>query len=226
MLKKLWRGEYPLWLTFWVVAVGGTLLLQGFVYLIQFFYSSNSIQSVSFIYLILAVAPLYTVFLWIVTGRSSVNYKGRRLWPIMAKIVIALILFKSLTDIYLIYEYETIKDDFREQLVKKIQAKNKELPVKWGETLEWYKVAVEGNNMVFYYRFVNLNPLQQASLQISPVLVQKRLNEIFSGEAVCKSKDATLFFQHNMGLIYRVDRNGQQPYLVYVTAEQCKEKTD
>ncbi|HHF7346185.1 TPA: hypothetical protein ACPSKB_002620 [Legionella feeleii] len=226
MLKKLWRGEYPLWLTFWVFAVGGTLLLQGFVYLIQFFYSSNSIQSVSFIYLILAVALLYTVFLWIVTGRSSVNYKGRRLWPIMAKIVIALILFKSLTDIYLIYEYETIKDDFREQLVKKIQAKNKELPVKWGETLEWYKVAVEGNNMVFYYRFVNLNPLQQASLQISPALVQKRLNEIFSGEAVCKSKDATLFFQHNMGLIYRVDRNGQQPYLVYVTAEQCKEKTD
>lgn len=80
--------------------------------------------------------------------------------------------------------------------------------------------------MVFYYRFVNLNPLQQASLQMSPTLVQKRLNEIFSGEAVCKSKDATLFFQHNMGLIYRVDRKGQQPYLVYVTAEQCKEKTN
>ncbi|STX41691.1 Uncharacterised protein [Legionella donaldsonii] len=226
MLKKLWRGEYPLWLTFWVFAVGGTVLLQGFVYLIQFFYSSNSIQSVSFIYLILTVALLYTVFLWIVTGRSSTNYKGTRLWPIMAKIVIALIFLKSLTDSYLIYEYETIKDDFREQLVKKIQAKNKKLPIKWGDTLEWYKVAVEGNNMVFYYRFVNLNPLQQASLQMSPTLVQKRLNEIFSGEAVCKSKDATLFFQHNMGLIYRVDRKGQQPYLVYVTAEQCKEKTN
>ncbi len=47
--------------------------------------------------------------------------------------------------------------------------------------------------MVFYYRFVNLNPIQQVTLQISPALVQKRLNEIFSGEAVCKSKDATLF---------------------------------
>lgn len=226
MLKKLWRGDYPLWLTFWIFAVGGTVLLQGFVYLIQYFYSSTTRLSVSFMYLMLAVALLYALFLWIVTGRSSTNYKGPRLWPIMAKIVIALSIFKSLTDIYLIYEYETIKDDFHEQLVKKIQAKNKALPIKWGETLEWYKVAVEGNNMVFYYRFVNLNPIQQVSLQISPALVQKRLNEIFSGEAVCKSKDATLFFKHNMGLIYRVDRKGQQPYLVYVTADKCKGKTD
>lgn len=226
MLKKLWRGDYPLWLTFWVFGVGGIALLQGLFYLIQYFYSSASVLGLSFFYIMTAVNLLYSVFLLIVIWRSSAKYKGSRLWPTMAKIVIALSIFKSLTDIYLIYEFETRKANFREELVEKIKAKNKQLPIKWGEILEWYKVAVEGNNMVFYYRFVNLNPIQQVSLQISPELINKRLDEIFSGVAVCKSKDASLFFKHDMGLIYRVDRKGQQPYLIYVTPEKCKGKMD
>ncbi|WP_019217516.1 hypothetical protein [Legionella tunisiensis] len=128
MLKKLWRGEYPLWLTFWVFAVSGTILLQGLFYLIEYFYSSASVWEIFSIYVMTAVELLYALFLWIVVGRSSKNYKGSRLWPIMAKIVIALSIFKSLTDSYLIYEYEAIKEDFREQLIKKYRLKTKNYP--------------------------------------------------------------------------------------------------
>ena len=80
MIAKLWRGDYGLAKTFWLWGVLVTIILQ----LLLKYLSGVAAITMSLLALIYAV--LWSVSMW----RAANKYTGRRLWPILAKVVVIL----------------------------------------------------------------------------------------------------------------------------------------
>lgn len=80
MIAKLWRGDYGLAKTFWLWGVLVTVVLQ----LLLNYLTGGAALVISLLALIYAV--LWSVSVW----RAANKYPGRRLWPILAKLLVIL----------------------------------------------------------------------------------------------------------------------------------------
>jgi hypothetical protein len=85
-VAALWRGEIPLVKTFWVwfTLVGGTLGILTSLISVPFYQATGS---TFFSILDIAFSFLLFGYLAIATWRSARYYKGRRVWPILARAV-------------------------------------------------------------------------------------------------------------------------------------------
>ncbi|WP_027362288.1 hypothetical protein [Halodesulfovibrio aestuarii] len=89
ILKKLWRGELPLYITFWFFGmVIGTV--------VSFFVNKYALQvqklsDASRVSCLMA-ALFYTGFLCVALWRSAENYQGAPLWSIGARFYSAILL--------------------------------------------------------------------------------------------------------------------------------------
>ena len=90
-LAKLWRGELPLYITFWFFGMIIGTVVSVFVnkYALEAHNTTNTMRVVW-----LLVALLYTGFMCVALWRSADKYKGAPVWSIGARFYSA-ILFMS-----------------------------------------------------------------------------------------------------------------------------------
>ena len=79
-IKKVWRGNLPLSMTFWAFGVGG------YIALVVLMLAPLVIVNV----LGYALSLAYVIFIPVAIWRSAGKYDGSRLWPVLAKLVAAL----------------------------------------------------------------------------------------------------------------------------------------
>ena len=88
-LDKLWRGELPLGVTFWVYGIGVTSAIT-IAQVILASVLGVSIRSPR--HLAIAVVALaggiWRIFTWVAIWRSADNYGGPRHWRVLAKVAV------------------------------------------------------------------------------------------------------------------------------------------
>jgi hypothetical protein len=85
-LSKLWQGEVPLGVAFWVYGVGVTFAITiATVMLATLLGVPIDSMGHSVVGLLVLAGGLWRVFTWIAIWRSADNYNGPRHWRILAK---------------------------------------------------------------------------------------------------------------------------------------------
>lgn len=85
-IRNLWRGKYPLWLTFWAFYVLGYAVSVGLTALITPNFHTQPWRWLSAMLLVVPYSVLSAVGVW----RSADAYPLTRWWPNMAKICVML----------------------------------------------------------------------------------------------------------------------------------------
>lgn len=100
-VKELWRGDVSLAFTYWVVLVIGNFLfvLNDMYWEASGFYNVMTFEKVVSFWTFIAVGIIYFLFTAVCVWRSANKYKGRILWPILAKAVVVFGVMRTIVDI-------------------------------------------------------------------------------------------------------------------------------
>lgn len=91
MLRKLWRGDLPLWFTFWILGV----IIFGSLRFLFYFINQDPLSLIAQygiypITLLDAFSLIYGFIIWVAIWRSADNYKGSQFLVAGAKLVVIL----------------------------------------------------------------------------------------------------------------------------------------
>lgn len=225
MFKKLWKGEYPLWVTFWIFGVPVNILFRVSFYYIE----SNYIAflknfGIYSIYLLFFIVILYSVFIWIAIWRSSNNYKGSQYLAAAAKLTVILGALNTL------FNYNTgllntllsnKEPSINDQLKETSLLLNKSLPIKVDASTELYKVSSGKNQLIYYYRLNALNEQQKEYIRNnwSNIKTNLRNSIIVKG---CNDKDIKYFLTRDIELIYYYEFEGHELGNIRLIKSNCK----
>ena len=91
MIKRFFRGEFKLWIMFWIFFIPG-LIIPGKIFgdLIYNYANNGNVKPLIAFSILTFV---YQIIISIVTWKSASNYKGEKRWDILTKVVIFLYFF-------------------------------------------------------------------------------------------------------------------------------------
>jgi len=78
-----WRGQLPLWLTYWILGVGGNM---SFVAVLLGVYLAGGSDVRAWLWLVYGLSLIWFVFIFGAIWRAAGTYRGRRLWPLLARL--------------------------------------------------------------------------------------------------------------------------------------------
>ena len=78
--RRLWRGEIPLPVTYWIWGVAGSITQAVLVRVIK--------PSPLIDFMLIPFAFAYSAFIWVATWRSSGHYPGPRVWAHLARVAV------------------------------------------------------------------------------------------------------------------------------------------
>ena len=81
-IKWLWKGDVPLWQSFWVFGVAGSLSLYLGLFLLI------PALSLPLVFAYVAVIYTYLVFVLVAIWRSATKYTGNKVWAYLSKFVV------------------------------------------------------------------------------------------------------------------------------------------
>lgn len=82
-IRTAWLGQLPLWLTYWMLGVGGNM---SFVALLLLTYGVGGTAAQPLLWGLYLVSLIWFVFIFGAIWRAAEVYPGRRLWPLLAKL--------------------------------------------------------------------------------------------------------------------------------------------
>jgi hypothetical protein len=87
MIIQLWRGEIPLWKTFWLFGMGGGLVLGLPIFSAMLALTDVPDDTTASIFLA-ALSFLLVYLIWVFVGiwRAANRYSGEKAWAVLAKI--------------------------------------------------------------------------------------------------------------------------------------------
>lgn len=225
MFKKLWKGEYPLWVTFWIFGVLINVLFRVSFYYIEAnyiaFLKNFGIYS---IYLLFFIAIVYSVFIWIAIWRSANNYKGSQFLAAAAKLTVILgalnMLFNyntGLLNTLLSNKEPSINDQLKETSL----LLNKSLPIKVDASTELYKISSGKNQLIYYYRLNALNEQQKEHIKNNWAKIQSNLRNSIIAKG-CNNQDIKYFITQDVELIYYYELEGHELGNIRLTKSDCK----
>lgn len=150
-LIRLFRGEIPLVITYWVFGVligglsfrlGNWYLSNNFVEIIRSPAGSNLVQTFSW------VSIGFSVFILIAIWRSAARYQGRAVWKYLARLVV---IGNTVFLGYTLY----MATDIEYRMEKEISLLNKSLPSMLDEETRLDSVSANGRNVTYTYTLVN-----------------------------------------------------------------------
>jgi hypothetical protein len=90
---KLFRGDIPLYITFWIYGI----LIGRLMYLMsEYIFRTNDKE----LWLIDVVTILYYIFIYIAIWRSANKYQGKKNWGEAAKVYVVLSIFITFSGLY------------------------------------------------------------------------------------------------------------------------------
>jgi len=175
LIRSLWHGDTPLWITYWLFAVlGGRILVLPFSFI-----ENNSIDlfpifGFELLYWTLVVCVLaYSLFALLAVWRSAGKYKGSRAIAGLARTSVA---FGFITTFLAIGQTVTssISED---SLQEEARVVNLQLPRTLDENLRLERVSASGLSLTFHYTLVgepatNYDPEQFRSEMLPGLLIE------------------------------------------------------
>jgi len=90
MIKRIWRGELPLWASYWIVGVGGAAFLGVPVFAAMLALTGVPEDDVASLFLgALAFLLCYQIWASVGIWRSASSYGGDPTWALAAKLCVA-----------------------------------------------------------------------------------------------------------------------------------------
>ncbi|MBK1705198.1 hypothetical protein CKO40_11760 [Halochromatium glycolicum] len=81
--RTAWLGRLPLWLTYWVLGVGGNM---SFVALLLATYAVAGAGAQPLLWGLYLASLIWFVFIFGAIWRAAGVYPGRRIWPLLARL--------------------------------------------------------------------------------------------------------------------------------------------
>ena len=150
--KKLLKGEISLFIVFWFWFVFISFFIEVFFQiesLSNTFYETNYSQL--FLYLIILI---YSILIFVFVFKSAINYKGSKLWSFLAKVIITINLFISLS-----YSADIVKFYFLEDyaIEKEISDFKKNLPMQVDSVSILIDIYKRNKTIFYNYQLFNVS---------------------------------------------------------------------
>lgn len=150
--KKLLRGEISLFIVFWFWFIFISFCIEVFFQiesLSNTFYETNYSQL--FLYLIILI---YSILIFVFVFKSAINYKGSKLWSFLAKVIITINLFISLS-----YSADIVKFYFLEDyaIEKEISDFKKNLPMQVDSVSILIDIYKRNKTIFYNYQLFNVS---------------------------------------------------------------------
>ena len=151
--KKLLKGEISLFIVFWFWFVFISFFIEVVFFQIESlsntFYETNYSQL--FLYLIILI---YSILIFVFVFKSAINYKGSKLWSFLAKVIITINLFISLS-----YSADIVKFYFLEDyaIEKEISDFKKNLPMQVDSVSILIDIYKRNKTIFYNYQLFNVS---------------------------------------------------------------------
>ena len=150
--KKLLKGEISLFIVFWFWFVFVSFFIEVFFQiesLTNTFYETNYSQL--FLYLVILI---YSILIFMFVFKSAIKYKGSKLWSFLAKVIITINLFISLS-----YSADIVKFYFLEDyaIEKEISDFKKNLPMQVDSVSILIDIYKRNKTIFYNYQLFNVS---------------------------------------------------------------------
>ena len=150
--KKLLKGEISLFIVFWFWFVFVSFFIEVFFQiesLTNTFYETNYSQL--FLYLVILI---YSILIFMFVFKSAINYKGSKIWSFLAKVIITINLFISLS-----YSTDIVKFYFLEDyaIEKEISDFKKNLPMQVDSVSILIDIYKKNKTIFYNYQLFNVS---------------------------------------------------------------------
>jgi hypothetical protein len=87
-ISAAWRGRLPLWLTYWVLGVGGNMTFVAVLLLLFLLAGGGYVRDwlLPWMWLVYGLSLLWFIFIFVAIWRAAGAYRGRRLWAVLARL--------------------------------------------------------------------------------------------------------------------------------------------
>lgn len=150
--KKLLKGEISLFIVFWFWFVFVSFFIEVFFQiesLTNTFYETNYSQL--FLYLVILI---YSILIFMFVFKSAIKYKGSKIWSFLAKVIITINLFISLS-----YSTDIVKFYFLEDyaIEKEISDFKKNLPMQVDSVSILIDIYKKNKTIFYNYQLFNVS---------------------------------------------------------------------
>ena len=148
-IKKLLKGEISLLISFWIWFIALSLFVEIFF---QVKFSENPFIYDNYSELLLFLFTfIYSILILIIIYRSSKNYKGSKIWSFLAKTLVTINLFFSLS-----FSFDTMKFYFFEDYAigKEIENFKLSLPIQVDSTSILIDIYKENKTIFYTYQLL------------------------------------------------------------------------
>ena len=153
---KLLKGEVSLFIVFWFWFVGIYFFIEIFF---QIEFTENSIINNNYSNILLfLIILIYSILIVMIIYKSSRNYKGSRIWPFLAKILVTINLFFSLSYFTDILEFYFLEDYSIENEIKDFR---KTLPMQVDSVSILIDIYKEKKTIFYNYQLFNISLIEE-----------------------------------------------------------------
>lgn len=107
-MRSLWKGDIPLWKTFWLFGVVGVLVLSYAIDWLNLAFIKNIPgASIYFVYALSVLSLVYLCFVLVAIWKSATKYVGLRAWSNLSKFVVVSVVSVNVYFFYLMATIDT-----------------------------------------------------------------------------------------------------------------------
>lgn len=212
-LARLFRGEIPLVVTFWIFGFTANLAFALLFKLIEHNVHNPTTGIAALLITLLIVYIIYTVFILTAIWRSASNYIGTPFWAHLARMNViagaAMLAFS-------LYAMIPSKPNLEKQIALQVQQVNKNLPTMLDSETRLNSVYSKSHEIIFTYTLVNFRATETDPTSIINYL---KANFIYTQ---CKNEE----IQHalSMGITHShlyLDQNGKKITKILLNPAFC-----
>ena len=191
-LVKLFKGDVPLVITYWIfgVLIGGVLVRGGYA-ILEYNYASLAISEAGiwFFRVISWLIIVYSVFILIAIWRSAGKYNGNSAWSILARTVVIINIITFSVNIWL-------GSDTDYMVGLEADMMNKGLPVMVDNETRLDSVKIQKKDLYFNYTLVNWIKSDIDLEQLNSTMREKiKMN-------ACETSDTRSLLEEGRSLFY------------------------
>ncbi|MBP7770283.1 MAG: hypothetical protein KA055_04090 [Aliarcobacter sp.] len=171
-LYKLLKGEISLFKSFWIWFIALSFLIEMFF---QIRFNQNPSMNKSYIeFLLFLFSLIYAILIFTIIYKSANNYKGSKIWVFLAKTIITINLFFSIT-----FSIDVVKFYFFEDysINKEIENFKSSLPIRVDSSSTLIDINKENKTIFYTYQLFNVALLKPTDISKFKSKVQDSLCE-------------------------------------------------
>jgi hypothetical protein len=215
-IVKLFRGDVPLPITYWIFGVVFSLLLHIPRRVIESDYL-DIIRLPLGAQLIVAYSWLvigYGFFIAIAIWRSAGKFEGHRFWALLARVIVV---FNVIAMVNNIYTGTGDRVDKKTRMAEEIRLINKSLPRMIDDDMRLDRISIFERSMRYNYTLVNVRAVD---IDIDRLLIaQVPIVKL----STCENKDMRAILEDDMDLTFAYyDKMSNPVITITVTKQDCR----